>query len=324
MKHAWIKPAIAAVVLAGSAFAGYVLLYARPLAELRTKLEGQRSANAGYEQELKDRRRVTQELRAFSAGTLGSKTDQATARFRTALGAIAVGCGIPESAVVVNTVKPEEVNNPAGTKIKTRLRTELRKQVDFSVMRGTVEAKGTLEQVLRVAAAVQAQPWVHRVESYSVKPEGRERNQFALRLGVATLLMPASLAPKESGDPVIQPTGESEQALWAAVAGKNMFKEPAPVVAQREKPRPEPGPKPPAPPPYDEWRLAGVVESRLGIEALMVNTKNGQRMVLPTGAAVANARFLSGEGERAVFEIGGEQFEIRNGQTLDQRRPATR
>ncbi len=53
----------------------------------------------------------------------------------------------------------------------------------------------------------------------------------------------------------------------------------------------------------------------------MVNTKSGQKVSLPPGAVVADARFVSGKGESAVFEIGGQQYEVFNGQTLEQRRP---
>ena len=33
---------------------------------------------------------------------------------------------------------------------------------------------------------------------------------------------------------------------------------------------------------------------------------------------------VTGQGEKAVFEIAGEKFEVFNGQTLEQRRPAAR
>jgi len=328
-RFAWIKPTLAGAILIGSVYGGYMYIYEWPRAALQQKLESQLADNVSYEEELKGRKHVVQELKDIASTTLAGKADLATARFRSALGAIAVGCGINESAVMVNTSKPVDAVNPAGTsKLQTRLKADLKRQVDFAVLQGTLDASGTLEQVLRVTAAVQAQPWVHRVETFSIKPEGKGRDRFSLKLGVATMLMPPELAPKDMGDPKVSIPEEADKQQWAAVVEKNMFKVPAPVVAAAEPPpllQPVArGPAPPPPPPYDEWKLTGVIESRLGTEAFMVNIKSGERMTLPAGATVAQAKFLSGEGERAVFEIGGEQFEVLNGQTLEQRRPASR
>lgn len=328
-QFAWLKQAIGAAVVLGAAYGGYLSMYEWPRQELRVRLEKQLAENKSYDEPLSDRRRVQRELREFAAGTLASKPDQATARFRTALGAIATGCGIPESAVVVNTGPLVEVTNPGGaSKLLTKLKADLKRQVDFAVMQGTLDATGTLEQVLRVAAAVQAQPWVHRVGTFSIKPEGKGRDRFVLKLGVATLLMPPDLAPKDAGEPTIALPGDPQRAQLAAIVDKNMFKMPPPpvIAAAPEPPRPAPapGPKPPPPPEYNDWRLTGVIESRLGTEAFLVNIKSGERMTLPAGAAVAQAKFVSGEGEKAVFEIGGEQYEVLNGQTLEQRRPASR
>lgn len=88
-------------------------------------------------------------------------------------------------------------------------------------------------------------------------------------------------------------------------------------------------PQPDAPPitirpAWADWKLTGLVESRLGTEVFLVNTKNGQRMNLAVGSAVSEAKFVGGTGERAFFEIGGEKFEVFNGQTLEQRRPTDR
>lgn len=323
--RAWIKPVALLVAVLAAAAAGYYVVYARPRAALLSQLEDKKSRIASYTDALKEARQVKQELRTFAAGTLSPKADQATAQFRSALGAIATANGMAEADVVVNTNKPEAVMSPAGSKLRTALGAELKKQPDFWVMKGSVEGKGSLEQVLRVAAVVQNQPWIHRVDSFSIKPEGKARDRFTLKLGVATLLMPADLAPKESPDLQIKPLAEADGARFASIIAKNVFKEPAPVVAQAAPTSQQAGPQAaPPPPPYNEWKLTGVVESRLGVEAFLVNTRSGQHMSLPAGAIVAEAKFVSGAGERAVFEIGGQQYEVFNGQTLEQRRPKNR
>ncbi len=324
---AWTRSAVAgaAFLLAGAL--GYVYLYAGPRATLDKQLTSQRAINLQYETGVKERRRVSEALKGLAATTLGAKEDQVVARFRSMLNEIAEGAGM--RGVQINTRKGVEMVNPAGSSRLTTpsgLRTALRKQKDFTVVEGDLDCEGTLEQALRVTAIVQAQPWVHRVSSFSIKPVGKDRNRFALKLGIATILMPAELAPKESAEPPkIESLSEAARLSWEGIVSKNMFKEPAPVAVAAAPPPPSnPGPPPPSAPPYNDWRLTGIVESRLGLEAMLVNIKSQERMSLPVGGAVAEATFIAGAGERAVFEIAGQQFEIVTGQTLEQRRPAVR
>ena len=313
-----IRQAGAGTAVLVAAGLSYLYLYDAPKRDLERKTEQQIGANRGLEGELRDQRRVDEALKAFAATTLGGSTGEVAARFRSALNDIAGQCGLAE--VMVNSRNPTDQFNPGGiSKVSSPsgLRATLKKQKDFSVISGDLEGKGTLEQVLRATATVQAQPWVHRVDSFAIKPEGKERDVFSLKLGVSTILMP-DLAPKAA--PEVQIKAVEPSAGLAAIIEKNMFKEPAPVVVRADLPSEAANGVPP-PPPYADWKLTGVIESRLGVEAFMLNVRSGERVTLPTGAVVADARFVSGKGETAVFEIGGQQYEVLNGQTLQQRRP---
>ncbi len=314
--HPRIRQAAAGTVVLVMGALSYLYLYTGPMHGLEDQIAAQVAANRGLETQLKDQPRVEDQLRTLAATTLGPTNGEVAARFRGALNDIAGQCGL--SGVVVNSRNPTDVFNPGGSsKLDSPpgLRSTLKKQKDFSVISGDLEGKGTLEQVLRTMASVQAQPWVHRVESFSIKPEGKDRSAFSLKLSVSTIEMP-DIAPKTPPEALIKAV--ETPATLAAIVQKNMFKEPGPVVAQAAPTVQTPSGPPPVP--YAEWKLTGVIESRLGIEAFMVNTKSGQHVTLPTGAVVADARFVSGKGETAVFEIGGEQYEVLNGQTLEQRR----
>jgi hypothetical protein len=305
----------------------YEVGYAAPRHALMQKIEAAQRDNSSYGAWLSRRAEVKKSLDAIASTTLGASADEVDARFRSGLNTIAASCGLTN--IAVNSVKPEPVFNPGG---KTKglsdsgLKSQLAKQVDFSVVRGDVMGIGTLPQVLRAMAMVKAQPWTHRVESFSLRPEGKERERFSMKLSVATIILPAELAPKtELKDVPVLALADGAEDAWAKFAGKNIFREPPPAPA----PAPpviavQPPPAAPARPAFEDWKLTGVVQSRLGIEAFLVNVKTNQHLSLPTGAAVAEAKFVAGEGERAVFEIGGEKFEISNGQTLEQRRPVTR
>lgn len=316
-----IRQAGAAAAVLVAAGLGYLYLYDSPRRAIREDYSAAVSANNKLRSDVKDRRQVEDALKEIAGTTLGSRIGEVDTKFRGALNEIAAQCGL--KGVQVDSRQPAGEANPAAKARFTTpsgLKNELRKQRDFEVIAGSVEGKGTLEQVLRTVATVQAQPWVHRVDSFTIKPEGKDRSTFALKLGVATLFMP-DLAPKTAVEPSVKLVDLPAPAM--AVLSKNMFREPARVETAAAPPvKPvDSGPAPPPPPPYADWKLTGVVESRMGVEAWVMNTRSGERRTLSAGAAVVDATFVAGQGERAVFEIGGKRFEVQNGQTLDQRRP---
>jgi hypothetical protein len=54
---------------------------------------------------------------------------------------------------------------------------------------------------------------------------------------------------------------------------------------------------------------------------IVVNMKSGESRTLTPGETLLDAKLIEGEGERAVFELGGKRFEVLNGGTLASRRP---
>lgn len=319
--------AIASVATAGVlvvAYMAYQRLYAGPRGELSAQLATARQSIKLYESKLEGALAVREALRVAAAGTLGDKLDTAEHRFRTTLNSIAEGCGLRE--IKVDNREPDPVRNPAGQQqqMAPRFWKTLREQVDFSVIRGTVRGTGTLDQVLRATAAISSQTWVHRVESFSIKPLGPERERFELKLAVATMFLP-DLAAKSAPEPSRIELTASAADAWRPIVERNVFKVPAPVAVAVAPAPPTPPPSvdqpAAAPPPYGEWKLTGVVEGEDGSEALLVNVRTQERSTLAVGAAVLDAVFESGRGERAVFRIATERFEVAMGSTLDERQP---
>ncbi len=299
----------------------YYGMYARPMGRVQKELSAIITTNNDLNAAIKDRARVKEGLKEFAKTTLSSTADGADARFRSLLTEIAVSSGLAKSSVQMNTTHAERVMNPGGTsKLTSKLKDELKKRTDFWAIKGDLTGVGPLEATLRTMAAVKAQPWAHRIESFSIKPEDKERTKFSLHMSVTTLIAP-DLAPGDIPEPAIVPVADGGRGLWAGIVQKNVFKEPAPMVVAAAQPE---AVNAPARPGWADWKLTGLVESRLGTEVFLVNTKNGQRMNLAVGSAVSDARFLGGAGEKALFEIGGEKFEVFNGQTLEQRRPTDR
>jgi hypothetical protein len=315
--------AVSAGALLFVAYMAYQRLYAKPRGELAAQLATARQSIDLYDSKLEGAPSVGDALKGVAAGTLGDKLDTAEHRFRTTLNSIAEGCGLRD--IKVDNRDPDAVRNPAGQQqqMTPRFWKKLREQVDFSVIRGTVGGTGTLDQVLRATAAISAQTWVHRVESFSIKPIGAEKERFQLKLAVATMFLP-DLAARSAPEPARVELTASAADAWRPIVDRNVFKVPVPVVVAvtPDPPAPAPVDQPtPAPPAYAEWRLTGVVEGADGSEALLVNVRTNERSALPVGGAVLDAVFESGQGERAVFRIAAERFEVEMGSTLDQRQP---
>ncbi len=69
---------------------------------------------------------------------------------------------------------------------------------------------------------------------------------------------------------------------------------------------------------FDAWRLAGLTVSDHA-EAIVVGP-SGRSVVLEPGQGVEGAVFEGGQGERGVFVIDGQRFEVELGRTLAERR----
>ncbi|MEX2217317.1 MAG: hypothetical protein WD749_01040 [Phycisphaerales bacterium] len=321
--RALLKPAAVGLAMLTVATVAYLKLYHWPRSALVESIQKQRVNNAGYEAHLARAGRLNESLRKLAADTIGTESETATSRFRTGLGEIGKSCGLAVTSV--NSHDPERMVSPAAAKVKDSLAGELKKQTDFRIIRGQLSGTGTLDQALRTMATVQAQPWVHRVEGFTLKPQDKERQRFLLTLDVTTMLIP-EFAPRNAPEPRIVPLDPLAVTRWAGIVRKNPFREPAMEVARADTPPPAPaGPAAPPPPPWGEWKLTGVAESpRRPVEALMVNTRTSESVVLNVGSAITGATFTGGSRGRGIFEIGGERFEVLIGQTLEQRSPAGR
>lgn len=314
-----VAASVALVAVLGLASA----LFFGPRTELLDRIGQTRERIADLESRLEEQVPTRRRQRELSATLLAKDQDLAEHRFRTALSAIGERCGL--SRIRVNHGQPSAVVNPVVNvrSAPTGLKRQLRSRPDFMVLRGQIEAVGTLEETLNLIALVQAQPWAHRFEGFALRPQ-KDRESFEIRLDVSTILAPDLL--KDNGpDPTIAPAIPGSEALWRSVLAKNVFQ--APPADAPPSPPPETiaaAPPPPAtePAPYHDYRLTGVVRSSQGVVAFLLNTRSGERVTLLEGGRVLDAVLVDGRGEKAVFDINGQRFEIFNGNTLAARRPA--
>ncbi len=315
--------------VAGLGYWAFNAMYAAPRRDLLEQISLTRANIRSLEKTLDGEFELREKAKEIKATTLGDKQDTVQHRFRTGLSRIGEQEGLQR--VVVDHGQPLPQASPLlSTKgVPSSLKQSLRKTADFRTIRGSLKGTGTLEQVLRVISVAQAQPWLHRVDGFSIKPVGNARDKFELRLDVATLFVP-DLPGDEGPEPQIVLPPPQAEPLWRQVAAKNVFK--APTVNGKPAPRPvevaaaPQAPQPSSPPPqvfapYDDWKLTGVVVSGRGAEAFFMNLRTGAKLTVEQGGQVLDAVFVDGQGDTAVLEIGGKRFEVSNGQTLAHRRP---
>lgn len=310
-------------LLAGCVWA-YQSMYATPRDALLADAQSLRSSIASIERDLEGEAEVRKRQKALGERTLGARQDLVTNRFRIALARLAERAGLSE--VVVETGDPKDTRNPVvdAKGIASALKRDLRASPGFGVMRGRVQGNGTYEQAVAAVAWAQSQPWIHRVEGLTIKPLDRERKRFQVTLDVGTIHAPA-WAKDEGTDPALAELIPETDAAYRVMASRNPFVKPAPAgpapVRVANPGKPGPANVAPVMPAYEDWKLTGVVVGRGGLEAMLHNTRSGERLTVTKGAQVLDAVLVDGGGDQAVFEIRGARFEIKNGETLASRRP---
>ena len=183
----------------------------------------------------------------------------------------------------------------------------------MAVVRAWVSGTGSLGQVVDALARVQAQPWAHRVEGFSIQPIDAPEDRFKVRVDLATIRMTALRPGIEDGADLAEPDEATRLAAGRVVSARPFgFAPPAPAPAPEAEP---------AGPAFGRWRVTGLIEGAR-VEALLLDVVSGERRVLAPGQGVLGAVFDGGSGEIARFTVDGHAHRVRVGQTLADRRRA--
>lgn len=323
-----------AVLAASGAWYAYQRYYGGPSAELHASIAAARAAIASHNETLEEARAVRDRQAAFARTLLAEKLDVLSARFRDGLARAAEDAGL--EGVTVENGQPQGQPSPLlAAKLPSDFKRHLRREPDFEIVRGTLKGSGTLAQALKTLGTLQAQPWIHRVEGFSINPAGKTRDRVDLRVDVATVFAPALARLVPGGDPLpslLPPPAETESAC-RLIADKNVFRRPPEPANASGIDRPIAVVAPPTdhdaePPPtrvfapYEDWKLTGVAAGgRTGSQAMFLNLKTGDRMTILKGGVLLDAIFVEGDGQEAVVEIGGKRFSVSVGGTLASRKP---
>lgn len=316
--------AVAVVVAGAAAYLAADKYYLDPASERRTEAADLRDINTRYENTL---------LSAADTGwnditaTMLAASDQTVShRLRSLVSAIAESAGLTE--IVVTHGRPSVPSNPAAdrkSEVSKPLRDALSDREDFRVVRATLRASGTLEQIAIAAATLAAQPWAHRVETLRVEPANRERTAFDLTLAFATLY---TTDRAETEPPALREPDPARVQPVLEIARRNPFVIPeAPVVPPPPVVEaPPPTPAPPPPPPFDQWKITGVAERRDGPSAgtpelFLRRNDTGETRVIRPGDTVLGLTLDAADAVNAVFREGDRRVQVPIGRTLADRIP---
>jgi len=326
-RHARLIVALVALpLLAAGVWYATELLYLREHREINDRRAHFEERTVAFTAASKGVRDARIALRDMAGTMLGHERTVVEHRLRTLLSELATREELTEG--VVSHGRPKWETSPAaerGSGVNREFRRMLGDRQDFAVVSARLQGLSTLEHCLRALAAVRAQPWAHRVEGFSLTPKGRERSAYEIKIDLSTMFAPDLVAADAVPPALAEPAPGKVEAV-RAVAARDPFRLAEPVVAQAEPPPADPEPEPAAPPPpYDKWRVVGVLEYTRGgaatVEVMLTRTDSDRSRTLVPGDSVLDARLEAAAGETAIFKKEGALLAVRTGETLAQGRP---
>src|SRR5258705_119474 len=136
---------------------------------------------------MQDKAKVSRELKKVASTTLGTDEEKVTASLRKALNEVAAHYRLTDTSVTSS--RAIGVKNPAGQQgvkeVVEKIPRDQRTAPDFFAVPATMVGKGTLDQAARTLATLENQPWVHKIDSFSLKPVGKERDRVELTVSLS-------------------------------------------------------------------------------------------------------------------------------------------
>lgn len=307
---------LSAVAIAGwLAWSGLSRQYLQPRAQLLEQINASRIELARHRTGREEAPKTAAAIKSVVDRTFGPDVETVDHKLRSRLTRLAEHAGLQEQSRTVVTGASTRRQSPARN-VFSRGASEraLREETDFIELIGSISGEGTFDQALQLIAAIEAEPWVKRIDELKLDPKDNgERLDISVQL--TTLFLPGR-APDPNA--AITPRAAAPQK-WASFAGTNPFRIPAPPEAPPELP-PAAQAAPPEPGfPYEQWSLTGVASSPAGDEAWLLNTQTRESRPMSPGQSIQDLTLTAVLADRAEFTMGTQRFVVNVGENLRDR-----
>ena len=271
---------------------------------------------AAYQKNARDHVRVKGELQAIIDRTLGGSIEIVDHRLRTRLNRLAEQAQL-QSPTVGTGSSGSARRSPAASAFRSFR--DLYVEIDFVEVEGWISGTGTFEQALRLIDAIEAEPWIKRINQIRLDPKDNG-SRFDVSLRLTTLFLPGQ-APDP--DALLSPVPTEFERL-AVFLQSNPFRvpPPAPVAEPPQQARTEAPPQHTPTFPYQRWKLTGIAHGPNGPEVWLLNAESKETRVLSMSEKLHEMELMAIETDSAVFRIGEKRVRIAVGSRMNERTPA--
>lgn len=293
----------------------------------RDSLLREREKYVNVMQSVREQRRSLPEMNEredmIVARTFGGDSESVHNLVRQRLYELASSAGL--SDITAGTTSATARGTPARKLFKrSGSQKELREEIDFYEIDGSVSGVGTYEQVMRLLSWVDADGWIKRIQSVRFDP-GADGSRIRATIKLVTIFLPGR-------EPATTPgPGEFDTRMLDTVLASNLFSLPVPDPPETSRPDKgavaQGGNQQPSTArrfPYDKWLVTGVVDGPDGPEAWLRNAATNERRTLQLGGTIGKAVLLAARGEDATFELGERTFDVRIGKSIAAGRDTSR
>lgn len=262
--------------------------------------------------ERKERPALDASLEANFDRMLGSDIEKVDSTLRVRIAAMAMTFDLEPSVQTTGTTIRE---SPAKREFKRSVaQRAFREEPDFVEVRASVAMTGPFDSIISFVYALDAAPWLKRIESLRLDPETRT-NSVKLSLRLSTIFVPQ----KGEFDEDLPTSPRWPRERYALLGKYNPFALSIAEVAAPVVPSiPSPGL---SLDPLSQWRLTGVVIGPDGEEAFLINTLQKATLEVRPGDAFDGITFSHAEGEIATFSTQDGPFRVLVGSPLSEPLP---
>lgn len=300
----WLLAGIGGVVLLWLLWTIILSLWLTPVGALRAQATKLESRISEYRDALSNAGTVHDAIDNYVARTLGGSLEEVDHRLRSRLNRLGESVGL--KGMSVGTGRSVALLSPGRSDFKGASRRDLREEVDFVEVEGTVSGTTNWSGVIELLDRLKAAPWIKKIDQVRLRASG-DGAQLQVSVKLRTLFVPGQ-------SPAVEPENMWKRDRLVAMAdlvSRSPF-----MIPKRPVPQATAQPTTPAKQEPAGWQLTGVAGIGDQAEAWIRNTKSGRTRRLQVGQRHGQLVLEGIEGDLAAFRSGDSVVSIQVGQLL--------